>query len=59
MKKQNKKGGSDKAALKTLSDIKKAVRELGKPENLTIIKYIKPNNIPLDPVARLKCFQCG
>lgn len=45
--------------VKILSDVKKSVRNLVKPENLNIIEYIRPYEVPFDPVARLKCYQCG
>jgi hypothetical protein len=53
-KKLKTKGGSlKKTALKAI------LNNLKKPENLNIIKIIKPSKIPLDLIARLKCFQCG
>jgi hypothetical protein len=51
MKKNNKRGGT--SALKTI------INDLNKPENLNMTKIIKPSEIPLDNIARLKCFQCG
>jgi len=51
MMKNKLKGGTD--ALKTM------INNLKKPENLNIIKIIKPSKIPFDLIARLKCFQCG
>ena len=34
-------------------------KELGFPESLSEIRYIKPSIIPIGLTARLKCFQCG
>lgn len=51
--KSHKKGGNKKTTLKTF------INDFNKPENLNIIKIIKPNIVPFDLIARLKCFQCG
>ena len=51
--KLNKKGGDAKSTLKAL------IKNFPKPENLSYIKIINPKEIPLDEIARLKCFQCG
>jgi len=53
MIKNKRKGGLKKIALKAI------INDLKKPESLNTIKIIKPNKIPLDLIARLKCFQCG
>ena len=39
--------------------IKSVLKEIKKPENLDEVKIIKPNKVPFDDIARLKCFQCG
>ena len=44
---------------KKSSHLKTIINDLRKPENLNIIKIIKPSKIPLNLIARLKCFQCG
>ncbi len=41
------------------NQIKNILKKLPKPENLFYIKIINPKSIPLDEIARLKCFQCG
>ena len=35
------------------------INNLNYPENIHKIHYIKPKQIPLDLIARIKCMNCG
>jgi len=52
-KKQNKRKGGDR---QTHTGI---IEFLPRPESLNEIKIINTELIPLEIIARLKCFQCG